>query len=95
MPDARQSHLVDDKFWVVWLETVKGCSAVGVHDEGRVLELAHVLVQPIFDSFRIQRLCRFEDGFQVLVCRQVSLKLCSSLYTFFRVVLWDELLFVS
>ena len=83
MPDACQSHLVDDKFGVMGLETVEGWSAVGVHDEGRVLELVHMLIQPIFDSFRVQRPCCFEDGLQVLVCRQMSLELRSSLYTFF------------
>lgn len=91
---ARECHLVDDEFGFMGLKTVKRCSTVGVYDEGRVLELLHMTVQPVVDLVDTHLESGLEDGFDIGIGGEMLFKLCPGLHARLGVVLRDELLFV-
>ena len=91
--DAREGHLVDDQFWLVGLEAVERCTAVGVHDESAVVELLHMVVKPRLCFAQTQFFGGVKYGLEVTVDSKVLLKFGAGLNTLLRVVLWYELLF--
>ena len=93
MTYAVKRHLIDDQLRVVRLEAIERSPAISVDYECAVIELDHITVQPLLNAIDVQILGCLENGFQVLVCSEMSFEFCAAIYASLGVVLRYELLF--